>query len=147
MRTILFAIIFASLPVSAQDRLQWWTEARFGMFIHWGIYTVPAGEWNGRPVAGLGEWIMNRAKIPVAEYERLAARFDPVKFNADEWVAVAKRAGMKYVAITAKHHDGFAMYGSKVSPYNVVDATPFHRDPLKELAEACRRAGLKLGFY
>jgi alpha-L-fucosidase len=117
------------------------------MFIHWGIYTVPAGEWNGQPVRGLGEWIMNRGKIPVREYEKLAAQFNPVKFNADEWVAVAKNAGMKYLTITSKHHDGFAMYGSKVSPYNIVDATPFHRDPMKELAAACQRAGIKLCFY
>jgi len=128
-------------------RLAWWTEARFGMFIHWGIYTVPAGEWQGKPIAGLGEWIMNHGKIPIAEYEQLAAQFNPVKFNADEWVAVAKNAGMKYITITAKHHDGFAMYGSKASRYNIVDATPFHRDPMKELAAACQRAGLKLCFY
>lgn len=130
-----------------EARLKWWTGARFGMFIHWGIYTVPAGEWNGKPVPGLGEWIMNRARIPVAEYEKLAARFDPVKFNAGQWVAIARNAGMKYITITAKHHDGFAMYGSKVSKYNIVDATPFHRDPMKELATACRRAGIKLCFY
>jgi alpha-L-fucosidase len=136
-----------ALPAVAQDRLTWWTEARFGMFIHWGIYTVPAGEWKGKPVAGLGEWIMNHARIPIPEYERLAAQFNPVEFDADKWVAVAKNAGMKYITITAKHHDGFAMFGSKVSRYNIVDATPFHRDPMKELAAACRRAGLKLCFY
>lgn len=130
-----------------QKRLEWWRQARFGMFIHWGIYSVPAGEWNGKPVDGLGEWIMNRGKIPVNEYEEFAGRFNPVKFNADEWVAVAKNAGMKYIVITSKHHDGFAMFGSKVSGYNIVDATPFHRDPLKELAGACQRAGLRLGFY
>src|SRR5579872_1918240 len=133
--------------VDPEQRLKWWTEARFGMFIHWGIYTVPAGEWNGQPVKGLGEWIMNRAQIPVREYEKLASQFNPVKFNADAWVAVAKNAGMKYLTITAKHHDGFAMFGSKVSPYNIVDATPFHRDPMKELAGACQRAGIKLCFY
>jgi len=136
-----------ALPAAAQDRLAWWTEARFGMFIHWGIYTVPAGEWQGKPVPGLGEWIMNHARIPIPEYEKLAAQFNPVDFDADKWVAIAKNAGMKYLTITAKHHDGFAMFGSRVSPYNIVDATPFHRDPMKELAAACRRAGLKLCFY
>jgi alpha-L-fucosidase len=128
-------------------RLQWWREARFGMFIHWGLYAVPAGEWKGQPIAGIGEWIMNRAKIPVKEYEQLAGQFNPVKFNAEQWVQLAKDAGMKYIVITSKHHDGFAMYGSKVSRYNIVDATPFKRDPMKELAAACRKAGIKLCFY
>jgi alpha-L-fucosidase len=131
----------------ASSRLDWWRQARFGMFIHWGLYSVPAGEWKGKPVPGIGEWIMNRAKIPVPEYEQLAKQFNPTKFNAEEWVSTAKNAGMKYIVITSKHHDGFAMYGSKVSPYNVVDATPFHRDPMKELAAACQKAGLKLAFY
>jgi alpha-L-fucosidase len=148
---VLAATCCAAAQPSAEQvrekRLQWWREARFGMFIHWGLYAVPSGEWKGKPVAGLGEWIMNRAKIPVAEYEQLARQFNPVKFNADEWVAVAKSAGAKYLVITSKHHDGFAMYGSKVSKYNIVDATPFHRDPLKELAAACQKAGIKLCFY
>jgi len=117
------------------------------MFIHWGIYSVPAGQWNGAPVNGLGEWIMFRARIPVHDYEKLATQFNPVKFNADEWVAIAKNAGMKYITITSKHHDGFAMYGSKVSKYNIVDATPYHHDVIKDLAAACQRAGLKLCFY
>jgi len=130
-----------------EKRIAWWRDARFGMFIHWGVYSVPAGEWKGQPIAGIGEWIMNHAKIPVAEYEQLPKQFNPVKFNADEWVAVAKAAGMKYIVITSKHHDGFAMYGSKASKYNIVDATPFHRDPLKELAAAASKAGIKLGFY
>ncbi|HEV2687635.1 MAG TPA: alpha-L-fucosidase [Bryobacteraceae bacterium] len=130
-----------------EKRIAWWRDARFGMFIHWGLYAIPAGEWKGQPIPGLGEWIMNRAKIPVAEYEQLAKQFNPVKFDADAIVAVAKNAGMKYITITSKHHDGFAMFGSKVSPYNIVDATPFHRDPLKELAAACQRAGLRLCFY
>ena len=128
-------------------RLKWWREARFGMFIHWGIYAVPAGEWKGKPIPGLGEWIMNRARIPVKEYEQLAAQFNPVKFNAEEWVRVAKNAGMKYIVITSKHHDGFAMYDSKVSKFNIVDATPFKRDPMKELAAAAQKAGIKLCFY
>src|SRR5579871_6269391 len=130
-----------------EKRIAWWREARFGMFIHWGVYAVPAGQWKGRPVPGLGEWIMNRARIPVKEYEQLPKQFDPEKFDADAWVKVAQDAGMKYIVITSKHHDGFAMYGSKVSKYNIVDATPFHRDPLKELSEACARHGIKFGFY
>ena len=130
-----------------EKRIQWWREARFGMFIHWGLYAVPAGEWKGQQIQGIGEWIMNRARIPVAEYEQLAKQFNPVKFNAKEWVGIAKDAGMKYIVITSKHHDGFAMFGSKVSPYNIVDATPFHRDPMKELAAACRDAGIRLCFY
>ena len=141
------ALPAGSQPVSAEKRLEWWTEARFGMFIHWGIYSVPAGEWKGQPSVGLGEWIMFRSRIPVKEYEKFATQFNPVKFNADEWVALAKNAGMKYITITSKHHDGFAMFGSKASRYNIVDATPFHRDPLKDLAAACQRAGLKLCFY
>jgi len=137
----------AQAKPTPNPRLDWWRDARFGMFIHWGLYSVPAGEWKGKPVDGIGEWVMNHAKIPVTEYEQLAKQFNPVKFNADEWVSIAKNAGMKYIVITAKHHDGFAMYGSKVTPYNVVDATPFHRDPMKELEAACQKAGLKLAFY
>jgi alpha-L-fucosidase len=128
-------------------RMQWWRDARFGMFIHWGIYSVPAGTYNGKQIKGIGEWIMNRGKIPVAEYAKYAEQFNPVKFNADEWVSLAKAAGQKYIVITAKHHDGFAMFPSKASPYNIHDATPFNRDPLRELAEACRKQGIKLGFY
>src|SRR6185437_6614931 len=128
-------------------RLQWFRDAKFGLFIHWGLYAVPAGEWKGRPIAGIGEWIMKRAAIPVAEYEQLAKRFNPVKFDAAEWVAMAKAAGQKYIVITSKHHDGFAMYHSKVSAYNIVDATPFKRDPLKDLAAECQKQGIKLGFY
>ena len=130
-----------------EKRIAWWREARFAMMIHWGLYALPAGEWKGQQIPGIGEWIMNRAHIPVKEYEQLAKQFNPVKFDADAWVAVAKNAGMKYIVITSKHHDGFAMYGSKASPYNIVDATPFKRDPLAELAAACKRQGIKLGFY
>ena len=151
-------MIFITCAVSfAQDlsetkeernrRMAWWHEARFGMFIHFGLYAVPAGEWNGKKIPGIGEWIMNRAKISVKDYEKLAERFNPVKFDAEEWVELAKEAGMKYIVITSKHHDGFAMYHSKASPYNIVDATPFDRDPLKELSEACGKHGIKLGFY
>jgi alpha-L-fucosidase len=113
------------------------------MFIHWGLYAIPAGEWNGKRSLGLGEWIMNRSRVPVVEYEKLATRFNPVKFNPDEWVRLAQDAGMKYIVITSKHHDGFALFKSKASSYNVVDATPFKRDALKELADACAKRGMR----
>ncbi len=128
-------------------RMAWWRDARFGMFIHWGVYAVPAGTYKGEQVKGIGEWIMNRGKIPMAEYQPFAKEFNPVKFNADEWVRTAKNAGMKYIVITSKHHDGFAMFETKASPWNIVQSSPFGRDPLKELAAACRKYGLKLGFY
>jgi alpha-L-fucosidase len=130
-----------------EERLKWFRQAKYGLFIHWGLYAIPAGEWNGKRSIGLGEWIMNRTPIPVRDYETLAARFNPVKYNADDWVKLAKDAGMKYIVITSKHHDGFAMFKSKVSSYNVVDATPFKRDILKELADACARQSMPLGFY
>jgi len=134
--------------LSEQDqRMEWWREARFGLFIHWGLYAQPAGEWKGEEIRGISEWIMARAAIPVAEYEELTKTFNPVKYDADQWVQLAKEAGMKYIVITSKHHDGFAMFDSKASAYNIVDATPFDRDPLKELAEACEKHGLRLGFY
>ena len=128
-------------------RMAWWRDAKFGLFIHWGVYSVPAGEWKGKPVWGGGEWIMNCGEIPMADYQELPKQFNPVKFNADDWVKAAKDAGMKYIVITSKHHDGFAMFKSAVSPFNIVDATPFKRDPLAELAAACRKYGIKLGFY
>ncbi len=128
-------------------RMKWWREARFGMFIHWGLYSIPAGTWDGKQVPSVGEWIMNTGSIPVADYKALASKFNPTGFNAHDIVALAKSAGMKYIVITAKHHDGFAMFDSKADPFNIVAATPFHRDPLKELAEECRKQGVKLGFY
>ncbi len=128
-------------------RMAWWREARFGMFIHWGLYSIPAGTWDGRQIPSIGEWIMNNASIPVADYKGLAAKFNPVGFSAHDIVALAKSAGMKYIVITAKHHDGFAMFDSKANDFNIVAATPFRRDPLKELAEEARRQGIKLGFY
>ena len=139
-------------PQQRDARLAWWREARFGLFMHWGIYAIPANEWKGlekkNSPPGLGaEWIMYNAKIPVAEYEPLARQFNPVKFNADEWVHIAADAGMKYMVITAKHCDGFAMFASKASKYNIVDATPFGRDPMKELKAACDKQGMRLGFY
>jgi alpha-L-fucosidase len=130
-----------------QARLAWFRDAKFGLFIHWGLYAIPAGQWKGARVPGIGEWIMFRAKVPVSEYEKLAQSFNPVKFDADAWVALAKDAGMKYIVITSKHHDGFALFDSKVSRWDVADATPFKRDILKELAAACAKQGLPLGFY
>ena len=134
-------------PASHDDKMAWFREAKFGLFIHWGLYSIPAGDWEGKRVPGLGEWIMHNAPIPVTEYEKFAKQFNPVKFNAEEWVQMAQDAGMKYIVITSKHHDGFAMYHSQVSPYNIYDATPFHRDPIHELAEACARHNMKFGFY
>jgi alpha-L-fucosidase len=128
-------------------RMGWWREARFGMFIHWGLYSVPAGTWNNKRVPSIGEWIMNNASIPVADYKALARNFNPHAFNAHDIVALAKAAGMKYIIITAKHHDGFAMFDSKADSFNIVASTSFHRDPIRELAEECKTQGLKLGFY
>ena len=134
-------------PAQKDARMAWWRQARFGMFIHWGLYSIPAGTWDGHQVPSIGEWIMNNASIPVADYKALAAEFNPTGFNAHDIVALAKSAGMKYIVITAKHHDGFAMFDSKANPFNIVAATPFHRDPLRELAGEARKQGIKLGFY
>lgn len=147
---ILVAVSAASVRAETRQdrdaRMQWWREARFGLFIQWGVYAAAAGVWEGKPVADRGERIMSRAKIPVADYAKLLERFDPEKFNAREIARLARETGMKYIVITAKHHDGLAMFRSKVSSFNVYDATPFKRDPLEELADACRREKLKLGF-
>ncbi|HEV8149123.1 MAG TPA: alpha-L-fucosidase [Gemmatimonadales bacterium] len=122
--------------------------ARFGMFIHWGVYGQLAGVWEGEPVRGYAEHIQRLRKIPMAVYkERVAGQFNPTAFDADEWVRALKAAGMGYLVITAKHHDGFAMYDSAVSDYNVVKATPCKRDPMRALQEACRRQGVRFGFY
>ena len=126
---------------------QWYQEAKFAMFIHWGLYSKAGGVWEGENYFGISEWLMHRAQIPVEDYETLARVFNPTKFDADAIAQLAVDAGMKYIVITSKHHDGFAMFHSKASKYNVVDATPFKRDPMKELADACKRHGLKLGFY
>jgi alpha-L-fucosidase len=127
------------------QRLQWWTEARFGMFIHWGLYAQDGCFWKGQD--GVSEHMMLKLQIPIAEYATIADVFNPVKFNADEWVRIAKDAGMKYMIFTAKHHDGFAMYESLCNDYNIVEGTPFQRDPVRELAEACRKHGVKFGVY
>jgi len=130
-----------------EKRLEWFREAKYGMFIHWGLYAVPAGEWKGQRCLGLGGWLMNRCKGPVRDYEQLAAQFNPVRFNPDEWVQLAQDAGMKYMVITSKHHDGFALFKSAVSSYNAADATPYRKDILKQLADACAKRGMRLGFY
>ena len=129
------------------DRTQWWREARFGMFIHWGLYAVPADSTDLNGKKGIGEWYFSNKQKQVKDYEKFAAEFDPVKFDARTWVQTAKDAGMKYIVITSKHHDGFALFDSKVSNWNVVAATPFKRDVLKELAAACQKHGMPLGFY
>ena len=158
--TVAMSVIL-SVPTSSQEivgkpgesaqqrdaRMKWWREARFGMFIHWGVYSVPAGTYQGKQVPGIGEWIMNSGKIPVAEYRQFAQQFNPVRYDPDAWVQLAKEAGMKYIVITSKHHDGFALFDSKASAWNVVAATPYGKDLLKPLAEACAKHGLKLGFY
>lgn len=129
-------------------RMEWWQEARLGLFIHWGPYALPAGEWKGKEIqASYSEHIMLRAKIPVAEYEEMAAEFSPSAFDAMKWVRTAKRAGLKYIIFTAKHHDGFAMYDSSVSEYSIVKHTSLDRDPLRELMEACRAEEMVLGIY
>ena len=132
---------------TTEERLQWWREARFGLFVHWGLYSKLAGEWDGTTVKGIGEWIMHNGKIPIAEYEKLADTFNPHRFNADEWAQLAEDAGMKYFVITSKHHEGFCMFDSASNPYNIVNKTPFKRDPLKELADACNKRGIKMCFY
>ena len=136
-------------PAQHDARMQWWRDARFGMFIHWGVYSVPAGTYKGEKIWGNGEWIMNgvTGKIPVAVYKDFAKQFNPVKYDPDAWVRLAKEAGMKYIVITAKHHDGFALFDSKATNWDVVDATPYGKDLLRPLAEACRKHGMKLGFY
>jgi alpha-L-fucosidase len=130
-----------------EARMKWWHDARFGMFIHWGVYSVPAGEFQGKVYPGLGEWLMNDAHIPVKEYEKFARQFNPVKFEAAQWVRIAKDAGVKYIVITSKHHDGFAMWDSKVSDYDIVDFAPYGKDVLKMLADECAKQGVTFCFY
>jgi alpha-L-fucosidase len=124
--------------------MQWWRESRFGLFLHWGLYAVPAGVWKGTTT--YGEWIRTSAQIPLAEYDRFVGMFDPVRFDARAWARMAKDAGMKYVVITSKHHDGFCLFDSKYTDFDVL-STPFKRDILKELSEACRAEGLKMCWY
>jgi alpha-L-fucosidase len=155
MKKVLLSILLISYSLSSlqaqtnakDDRMEWWREARFGMFIHWGVYAVPAGTYKGQKINRIGEWIMNRGKIPVADYQQFAAQFNPIHYDADAWVRMAKNAGMKYIVITAKHHDGFALFDSKASKWDIADATPYKKDLLKPLADACRKYGIRLGFY
>lgn len=133
-------------PAERDKRMKWFREARFGMFIHWGLYAIPAGVWNGRNHPGASEWLLNTAQIKVADYTPLLPQFNPVRFNAREWARIAKDAGMKYLVITSKHHDGFALWHSKQSQWDV-ESTPFKRDILRELAAACKEAGIIFGLY
>jgi len=142
---LLFSTTFCKeKEIKKTDRMDWWSEARFGLFIHWGLYSVPAGEWNGQ--INYEVWIRNRAQIPLKQYNKFAQDFDPEKFNADDWVSMAKNAGMKYIVITTKHHDGFCLFDSKETDFDIM-STPFKRDILKELSDACSKQGIKLCFY
>ena len=139
--------IFNESREDFNERMEWWRDAKFGMFIHWGPYAIPAGEYDGKVIDGISEWIMDRAEIPVEEYEKYSAQFNPTEYDADRWVKLAKDAGMKYIVITSKHHDGFALWDSEVSEYDVMDYAPIQRDLLAELSEACKKYDVKLCFY
>ena len=138
------------LPEETQEnylkRMQWWRDSKYGMFIHWGLYSILAGEYNGEITPTIAEWIQNTLKIPLADYKKLMTDFNPIQFNANEWVSIAKAAGMKYIVLTSKHHDGFALFESKVSDYNIMN-TPYQKDIVKQLKEACSKQGLKFGLY
>ena len=154
IRTTALAMLLAGLAMTAQvlaetpdehnARMQWWREARFGLFIHWGLYAVPAGEWDGK--TEYGEWIRTSARIPLSTYDRFVGQFNPTSFDASAWVRMAKDAGMKYIVITSKHHDGFCLFDSKETDFDVM-STPFRRDIMKELSEACRKEGLTMCWY
>ena len=163
IRTALLTCIFISLltadlirPATAalpgeskqqiDQRMRWWRDAKFGMFIHWGLYAVPAGQWNGKKIEFYGEWIQEYAKIPEKEYAKLQTKFNPTKYDAKQWVSLAKRAGIKYIVITSKHHDGFCLFDSKHTDYDVM-GSPHRRDLLKPLADACRRQGIEICWY
>ncbi len=128
-------------------RMHWWRNAKFGMFIHWGVYAVPAGTYDGKKIDGIGEWIMLRGKIPVSEYRAFAKEFNPVQYDPESWAKLAKQAGMRYMVITSKHHDGFALFPSEVTDWDIADATPYKKDLIGPLAEAARAEGLKFGLY
>src|SRR5205807_6837509 len=134
-------------PAQFAARTKWWREAKFGMFIHWGVYAVPADSTDLRGNKGIGEWYFSNKQMQVADYERFAGGMTLANFDAKRWVRTAKDAGMKYLVITSKHHDGFCMWGSKLTDYDIVDRSPSHRDPMKELAEECRKQGVRLCFY
>jgi len=147
--TILFSIVFNITAYGQKKddkdaRMKWWREARFGLFIHWGLYAIPAGEWNGK--YDYGEWIRTSAQIPLEQYDKFLSQFNPVKFNAGEWVKIAKDAGMKYIVITSKHHDGFCLFDSKYTDFDVM-STPFKRDIMKELSDAAHKEGIKICWY
>lgn len=129
------------------ERMKWWREAKFGMFIHWGVYAVPAGTYEDKQIKGIGEWIMLNGKIPSSTYKKYAEKFTAAKYNPDAWAALAKRAGMRYMVITSKHHDGFALFDSQVSDWDAVDSSAAKRDLIKPLAEAARKEGLRFGLY
>jgi alpha-L-fucosidase len=141
---VLIVLFSCQTEKETLDPMEWWREARFGLFIHWGLYAIPAGEWNGE--TGHAEWIRTTAQIPLKTYDKFVSQFNPVKFNADQWVTMAKNAGMKYIVITSKHHDGFCLFDSKLTEFDVM-STPFKRDIMKELSEACRKQGLKMCWY
>ena len=149
---IIIALCCFSMQIHAQnnyvEKMKWWNEAKFGLFVHWGPYCLYGGMYHGyQQRRGGAEWIMNRCKIPVREYQATTTTFNPVDFNAEELVKMAKNAGMKYVVFTSKHHDGFAMYKSEVSKYNIYDFTPFKRDVVDEIAKACKKYDMKFGLY
>ena len=130
------------------ERIQWFREAKFGMFVHWGVYSQLGGVWKGKAVEGYSEHIMRMQQIPLKVYaSEVASNFNPVLFDADQWIKTCKDAGMRYFAITSKHHDGFAMWPSQVNKWNIADATPFKRDPLAELHDACQKYGVHFGVY
>ncbi|PZP51224.1 MAG: hypothetical protein DI598_03770, partial [Pseudopedobacter saltans] len=145
---ILFLPILGFSQTEKKDlgKLQWWEDDKFGLFLHWGLYSATAGDWKGHKTSR-GEQFMMVERIPVKEYATIADTFNPVRFDADKWVLMAKKAGMKYIVVTSKHHDGFAMYNSPSSDYNIVKKTPFKRDPMTELSNACHKYGIKFGFY
>jgi len=126
------------------ERMEWWREARFGMFIHWGLYAIPAGEWKGE--TNHAEWIRTTAQIPIDVYDEFIDEFNPIKFNAEDWVRMAKDAGMKYIVITSKHHDGFCLFDSEYADFDIM-SSPFKRDILKELSDACHKEGIKICWY
>ena len=151
--SIMFIIILFQLKIFAQNDTinkleqtkKFFKEAKFGMFIHWGVYSIPAGEYNGKEWDS--EWVQLHAAIPADDYEKIAHSFNPVSFDPDKWMKLAKHAGVKYIVFTTKHHDGFCMFKSNYTDYNVVDYTPYKKDIVKMLADACKRADIKLGLY
>lgn len=130
-----------------KENLKWFKQAKYGMMIHWGLYSLPAGEWNGKRMPYIGEWIQSYFRIKNQTYSKLATAFNPLLFNADDWVNLAIDSGMQYMVVTSKHHDGFAMFKSNSSDYNIYDATPFKKDVISELAQSCYKHNLKFGLY